>query len=58
MKKKVFIAIAAMFLGGPCTIMAQIEGDEITVTTKEGEADVIEVPEGMQKVQLKNKKKR
>ena len=36
-----------MFLGGPCTIMAQIEGDEITVTTKEGEADVIEVPEGM-----------
>lgn len=27
--------------------MAQIEGDEITVTTKEGEADVIEVPEGM-----------
>ena len=47
MKKKVFIAIAAMFLGGPCTMMAQIEGDEITVTTKEGEADVIEVPEGM-----------
>ena len=47
MKKKIFIAIAAMFLGGPCTIMAQIEGDEITVTTKEGEADVIEVPEGM-----------
>lgn len=36
-----------MFLGGPCTMMAQIEGDEITVTTKEGEADVIEVPEGM-----------
>ncbi len=28
-------------------MMAQIEGDEITVTTKEGEADVIEVPEGM-----------
>ena len=47
MKKKIFIAIAAMFLGGPCTMMAQIEGDEITVTTKEGEADVIEVPEGM-----------
>ena len=47
MKKIVFIAIAAMFLGGPCTMMAQIEGDEITVTTKEGEADVIEVPEGM-----------
>ena len=47
MKKIIFIAIAAMFLGGPCTIMAQIEGDEITVTTKEGEADVIEVPEGM-----------
>jgi membrane-bound lytic murein transglycosylase D len=47
MKKKIFIAIATMFLGGPCTMMAQIEGDEITVTTKEGEADVIEVPEGM-----------
>ncbi len=47
MKKKIFIAIAAVFLGGPCTMMAQIEGDEITVTTKEGEADVIEVPEGM-----------
>jgi membrane-bound lytic murein transglycosylase D len=47
MKKKIFIAIAAMFLGGPCTMIAQIEGDEITVTTKEGEADVIEVPEGM-----------
>ena len=47
MKNKIFIAIAAMFLGGPCTMMAQIEGDEITVTTKEGEADVIEVPEGM-----------
>ena len=47
MKTKIFIAIAAMFLGGPCTMMAQIEGDEITVTTKEGEADVIEVPEGM-----------
>ena len=47
MKKKIFIAIAAMFLGGPCTMMAQIEGDEITVTTKEGEADIIEVPEGM-----------
>lgn len=47
MKKKIFITIAAMFLGGPCTMMAQIEGDEITVTTKEGEADVIEVPEGM-----------
>ena len=47
MKKKIVIAIAAMFLGGPCTMMAQIEGDEITVTTKEGEADVIEVPEGM-----------
>ncbi len=47
MKKIIFIAIAAMFLGGPCTMMAQIEGDEITVTTKEGEADVIEVPEGM-----------
>ncbi|MBR5038550.1 MAG: transglycosylase SLT domain-containing protein [Prevotella sp.] len=46
MKKKVFITIAAMFLGGPCT-MAQIEGDEITVTTTDGEADVIEVPEGM-----------
>lgn len=28
-------------------MMAQIDGDEITVTTKEGEADVIEVPEGM-----------
>ena len=36
-----------MFLGGPCTMMAQIEGDEITVTTTDGEADVIEVPEGM-----------
>ena len=47
MKKKVFITIAAMFLGGPCTMMAQIEGDEITVTTTDGEADVIEVPEGM-----------
>ena len=47
MKKKVFITIAAMFLGGPCSMMAQIEGDEITVTTTDGEADVIEVPEGM-----------
>ena len=28
-------------------MMAQIEGDEITVTTTDGEADVIEVPEGM-----------
>ena len=36
-----------MFLGGPCSMMAQIEGDEITVTTTDGEADVIEVPEGM-----------
>lgn len=36
-----------MFFGGPCTMMAQIEGDEITVTTTDGEADVIEVPEGM-----------
>ena len=46
-KKRLFAIIATMFLGGHCALQAQIEGDEITVTTKEGEKDVIEVPEGM-----------
>lgn len=47
MKKKLLVIIATMFFGGTSTVMAQFEGDEITVTTKEGEADIIEVPEGM-----------
>ena len=47
MKKKLFTLIAAMLFGGHYAAWAQTEGDEITVTTVEGEKDIIEVPEGM-----------
>lgn len=36
MKKKTFIVIAAMILGGNCVMQAQSEVEEITVTDNDG----------------------
>lgn len=47
MKKKTFIVIAAMILGGNCVMQAQSEVEEITVTDNDGKEEVIDVPEAM-----------
>ena len=47
MKKRLFIAIAAMILGGNCVMQAQDEKEEITVTDNDGKEEVIDVPEAM-----------
>ena len=46
MKKKVFIAILAMALGGNCVMQAQNE-EEIIVTDNDGKEEAIDVPEAM-----------
>ena len=46
MKKKVFIAIFAMALGGNCVMQAQNE-EEIIVTDNDGKEEAIDVPEAM-----------
>ena len=47
MKKRLFIAIAAMILGGNCVMQAQNEKEEIIVTDNEGKEEAIDVPEAM-----------
>lgn len=47
MKKKLYIAIAAMILGGNCVMQAQNEKEEIIVTDNEGKEEAIDVPEAM-----------
>ena len=47
MRKKTFIIIAAMILGGNCVTQAQNEKEEITVTDDEGKEEIIDVPEAM-----------
>lgn len=47
MKKRFFIAIAAMILGGNCVMQAQNEKEEIIVTDNEGKEEAIDVPEAM-----------
>ncbi len=47
MRKKTFIIIAAMILGGNCVMQAQNEKEEITVTDDDGKEEIIDVPEAM-----------
>lgn len=47
MKKRLFIAIAAMILGGNCVMQAQNEKEEIIVTDNDGKEEAIDVPEAM-----------
>lgn len=47
MRKKTFIIIAAMILGGNCVTQAQNEKEEITVTDDNGKEEIIDVPEAM-----------
>ena len=47
MRKKTFIIIAAMILGGNCVTQAQNEKEEITVTDDDGKEEIIDVPEAM-----------
>lgn len=47
MRKKTFIIIAAMILGGNCVTQAQNEKEEITVTNDDGKEEIIDVPEAM-----------
>ncbi len=47
MRKKTFIIIAAMVLGGNCVTQAQNEKEEITVTDDDGKEEIIDVPEAM-----------
>lgn len=47
MKKRLFIAIAAMILGGNCVMQAQNEKEEIIVRDNEGKEEAIDVPEAM-----------
>lgn len=47
MKKRLFIAIAAMILGGNCVMQAQNEKEEIIVTDNYGKEEAIDVPEAM-----------
>lgn len=47
MKKRLFIAIAAMILGGNCVMQAQNEKEEIIVTDNDGMEEAIDVPEAM-----------
>lgn len=47
MRKKTFIIIAAMVLGGNCVTQAQNEEEEITVTDDDGKEEIIDVPEAM-----------
>lgn len=47
MKKRLFIAIAAMIFGGNCVMQAQNEKEEIIVTDNEGKEEAIDVPEAM-----------
>lgn len=47
MKKRLFIAIAAMILAGNCVMQAQNEKEEIIVTDNEGKEEAIDVPEAM-----------
>ena len=47
MKKRLFIAIAAMILGGNCVMQAQNEKEEIIVTDNEGKEEAIDLPEAM-----------
>ena len=47
MRKKTFIIIAAMILGGNCVTQAQNEKEEITVTDDTGKEEIIDVPEAM-----------
>ena len=47
MKKRLFIAIAAMILGGNCVMQAQTGNEEITVIDDDGKEEVIDVPEAM-----------
>lgn len=47
MRRKTFIIIAAMILGGSCVTQAQSEKEEITVTDDDGQEEIIDVPEAM-----------
>ena len=47
MRKKTFIIIAAMILGGNCVTQAQNEKEEITVPDDDGKEEIIDVPEAM-----------
>lgn len=47
MRKKTFIIIAAMILGGNCVMQAQNEKEEIIVTDNDGKEEAIDVPEAM-----------
>lgn len=47
MKKRLFIVIAAMILGGNCVMQAQNEKEEIIVTDNDGKEEAIDVPEAM-----------
>lgn len=47
MKKRLFIAFAAMILGGNCVMQAQNEKEEIIVTDNDGKEEAIDVPEAM-----------
>ena len=47
MKKRLFIAIAAMILCGNCVMQAQNEKEEIIVTDNDGKEEAIDVPEAM-----------
>lgn len=47
MRKKIFIAIAAMLFGGNCVTQAQNNNDEITVTDNDGKEEIIDLPEAM-----------
>lgn len=47
MRKRLYIAIAAMILGGNCVMQAQNEKEEIIVTDNDGKEEAIDVPEAM-----------
>ncbi len=47
MRKKLFIVISAMIIGGNCVMQAQNEWNEITVTDDEGKEEIIDVPEAL-----------